>query len=226
MLWGALLLAVSLSIVHFFSDIFSKLFDKFHIPIVNFSSGFFISLIFLELMPQAMRGMEYFDVFFAIFAGFVAFHLAEKYVYQHVKNKHEMIKDLKIFHEVGFFIEHFLIGFFLVLVFRIQGVYSMVVFVPLALHTISSSLTMESIHLMSKSYLNKIILSISTIVGALVAGLIAPFGFAYYSFFSIALGALFYVGVRDMLPLKKGNPIFFVTGVVINIVLFSAAKIL
>ncbi len=224
MLWGALLLAVSLSIMHFFSDVFSIIFKKFHIPIVSFSSGFFISLIFLELLPQALRGANSMDIPFALFMGFVAFHLAEKYVYQHVKNKSEMLKDIKYLHEGGFFIEHFLIGFFLVLVFDIGGIYLMLVFVPLALHTISSSLAMEAIYFKARSYTLKVLLSLSTVVGALVAMLIVPFGIFYYAFFSLALGALFYIGVRDMLPLKRGRPFFFVLGAAINFALFALAR--
>lgn len=225
MLWGVMLLALSLSVVHFFSDVFSKIFEKFHVHIRKFSAGFFISLIFLELFPKAFEGIKFLNIFFAIFIGFVAFHLAEKYVYQHVKEKHKMIKDLKILHETGFFIEHFAIGFFLVLVFRIEGLYPMLVFIPLMLHTISSSLSMEAIHLKSKTPLNKVILSLSTLIGASLAYFVVPFGFWYYGLFSLLLGALFYTGVRDMLPLmeEKTGPLYFLMGAVLNILLFAVA---
>ena len=223
----AIILALVLSTAHYFSDIFKKFFKKFHPQTVSFSAGFFISFMFLELFPQIIEGSAHINVFLLILLGFSLFHLMEKYVYQHVIDKHRHLKKLKELHMVGFFIDHFIIGFILILTIKLPGLASILIFIPLALHTISSSMSLESIHRISKTKFNKILLSASTTIGALVALFIVPFGVLYYGLFALFLGALMYVVIRDILPRKAGGqPLFFIIGVFLNLILLNLALII
>ncbi|MEA3378819.1 MAG: hypothetical protein U9Q69_04220 [Nanoarchaeota archaeon] len=223
----AILLALILSFAHYFSELFIDFLDRFHNKLLSFSAGFFIAFIFLELFPDLIKGYEHINIFLLVLLGFTIFHLLEKYVYQHIKDKKKQLKNLKELYMAGFFIDHFIIGFVLILTLKIPGFTSLIVFIPFALHTISSSITLESLHVASKSKINKIILSSSTFIGALVALFISPFSSLYYGLFALFLGALFYVAVRDVLPKKgTGSPLYFALGVFVDFTLLFFASIL
>jgi zinc transporter ZupT len=221
----AIILAIALSVAHYFSDVFSKFFKTFHKETISFSAGFFIAYIFLELFPKISPGIVYIDIFLLMLIGFSLFHIAEKYVYQHNKDKYKLLKDLKELHIIGFFIDHFIVGFLLILTLKLPGLESILVIIPLALHTISSSLSLESIDKESKTSFNKIILSASTTIGAIAALFISVFTTLYYSLFALSIGALLYIVIRDILPQKDGgSQAYFIIGVLLNILLVILAR--
>jgi hypothetical protein len=217
------LLALILSILHFFSRTISKLIEKLHIHITSFSAGMFLTLIFLDFLPRAATGIEHnAPVFLALTVGFVMYHLSEKYLYQHVKNKKVLLEELAELHNVGFFIDHFMVGFVLVLTFKLESYTSYLIFIPFVLHTISSSMSLEHIRARIKTGVNRFTLSISTLIGALFAHLINLETFWYYTIFAFFLGALLYISVRDMLPGgKKGNTLMFLIGFLLTIGIIS-----
>lgn len=219
----AVVLAFFLSIIHFFSKKISKIIERHHINITSFSSGMFLTLIFIDFLPRATVGMEYnAPVFLVLTLGFVMFHLSEKYLYQHIKDKKMLLKDLAELHNFGFFTYHLMVGFVLYLTFELSSYTNYLVFVPFVLHTVSSSMSLEHIHHKIKTKFNKFILNISTFLGALFAYLIKLETFWYYTLFSFLLGALLYISIRDMLPQgKKGNPLMFFIGFLITIGIIS-----
>ncbi|MBI4447987.1 hypothetical protein HY643_03325 [Candidatus Woesearchaeota archaeon] len=215
-----LILAFLLSTLHFFSHISWRFVEKFHTEIISFSSGLFLSLIFLRLFPEIIKPSISTGILFFFLVGFVIFHLLEKYFYQHVKNKSHLMKDLKKVHIVGFFIDHFIIGFFLVAIYTAKTKLGFLVFLPLALHTLSSSMALDAIQQESEAYTTKIVLSLSTIIGAIIAAILISFTTIFYAIFALCVGAILYVVVRDMLPEKAdGSTKFFVIGVILNIAL-------
>jgi len=158
-------------------------------------------------------------VFLSILMGFVIFHISEKYLYQHVKNKKELLKDLKELHVVGFFIDNFIIGFILVTTLKISGFNGIIIILPIILHTISSSMAMEHIHERARTKINKIILSLSPIIGALVALLIIIEGIYLALIIAFLVGMLLKTVNRDVVPRKeKGYPHLFILGVLIVII--------
>jgi hypothetical protein len=217
------LLALILSVLHFFSRTISKLIEKLHIHITSFSAGMFLTLIFLDFLPRAATGIEHnAPVFLALTVGFVMYHLSEKYLYQHVKNKKVLLEELAELHNVGFFIDHFMVGFVLVLTFKLESYTSYLIFIPFVLHTISSSMSLEHIRARIKTGVNRFTLSISTLIGALFAHLINLETFWYYTIFAFFLGSLLYISVRDMLPGgKKGNTLMFLIGFLLTIGIIS-----
>ena len=212
-------LALILSIVHFFSRTISRIIENHHINITSFSAGMFLTLIFLDFLPRAATGMKYgAPVFLALTIGFVIYHLSEKYLYQHVKNKKVLLEELAELHNAGFFIDHLMIGFVLVLTFELESYTSYLIFIPFLLHTVSSSMSLEHIRARMKTRINRFMLSISTLLGALFAHFAELQTFWYYTFFSFFLGALMYISVRDMLPGgKKGSLLMFLIGFLITI---------
>lgn len=215
----AVVLAFLLTIVHFFSKRISKFIEYHHINITSFSAGMFLTLIFIEFLPRASVGIEYdAPVYLILTLGFVMFHVSEKYLYQHIKNKKLLLKDLAELHNVGFFINHLMVGFVLFLTFELASYANYLVFIPFLLHTVSSSMSLEHIHARTKTKFNKFILNNSTFLGALFAYFIKLEAFWYYTFFAFFLGAMIYISVRDMLPYgKKGNPLMFFIGFLLTI---------
>jgi len=214
-----IILSFVLSILHFFSRAISKLIEKHHIHLTSFSAGMFLTLIFIDFLPRAAKGLEHnAPVFLALTVGFVMYHLSEKYLYQHVKDKKLLLEELAELHNVGFFMDHFMLGFILVLTFKLESYTSYLVFIPFVLHTISSSMSLEHISARIKTGVNRFILSASTLLGALFASFVQLQNFWYYTSFAFFLGALLYISIRDMLPGgKKGNPLMFLIGFLLTV---------
>ncbi|MBL7100634.1 MAG: hypothetical protein ISS23_01625 [Nanoarchaeota archaeon] len=219
----AILLAFFLTIVHFFSNKISRIIEEHHIHITSFSAAMFITLIFIDFLPRVSEGLEFgAPVFLVMTSGFVLFHLSEKYLYQHVKDKKVLLKDLAELHNIGFFIDHLMVGFVLFLTFELTSYTNYLIFIPFLLHTVSSSMSLEHIHKKIKTKFNKFLLSTSTLLGALLAFFIKLEAFWYYTFFSFFLGALLYVSIRDMLPKgKKGSPLMFLIGFLLTVGIIS-----
>lgn len=217
------ILALILSIVHFFSRSISKIIEKHHVNITSFSAGMFLTLLFVDFLPRAASGLEdNSPVFLALAVGFVMYHLSEKYLYQHVKNKEMLLEELAELHNVGFFIDHFMVGFVLVLTFKLASYTNYLIFIPFLLHTVSSSMSLEHIRARIKTEVNKFFLNISTFLGALFAHFSQLGTFWYYTLFAFFLGALLYISVRDMLPGgKRGNPLMFLIGFLLTIGVIS-----
>lgn len=219
----AVVLALFLTIIHFFSKKISRIIEKHHINITSFSSGMFLTLIFVDFLPRLTAGVEYdAPIFLVLTFGFIAFHLSEKYLYQHIKDKRMLLKDLAELHNFGFFINHLMVGFVLFLTFELASYSNYIVFIPFLLHTVSSSMSLEHIRARIKTEVNRFMLSISTFLGALFAYFIKLETFWYYTLFAFFLGALLYISVRDMLPGgKKGNSLMFLVGFLITIGIIS-----
>jgi hypothetical protein len=173
-------------------------------------------MIFLVLIPEVVQASHSNTIFFLMLLGFIFFYLTEKYLYQHVKNKRQLLKELKELHAVGFFVDHYILGFILVTVLAIQGPLSFLILLPIFLHTISSSISLDHIHEKAKTHVNKIVLSISPFLGAITALALEIEEGLQALFLSFAIGMLIYIVNRDILPREaKGKPSLFILGVVI-----------
>jgi zinc transporter ZupT len=220
-------LALLLSILHLFSKRISKYIEKFHIGITSFSAGIFITIIFLSLLPELIKGVEYTNIFLFMLIGFAVFHISEKYVYQHIKDKKKLMKDLAEIHMFGFYIDHFVIGFLLVLTFLAKGSLGFFVFIPFVLHTISSSFSLEHCDEKAKVKLSRILLSSSTLTGAIIASLLSFNQALFFILFAFSTGAIFYVVVRDMLPKGEGgNTFYFIIGALITLIAIIGVNLL
>lgn len=217
----AFALAIFLALLHFFSEEYGRHAEKFHVQLVSFSSGLFLGIIFLYLLPEFFKGEAHLEgrIYLLMLGGFVLFHLGEKYVYQHIKHRKELMQDLKALHAIGFFVDHFVVGITLFLAFSIEGsVSGFLIFVPLLLHTLSSSISLNHIDSHFKRLsVSGIMLPLAPACGVLFAYFLNLEQALYYGLFSFVVGALLYVAVRDMLPREQGKPAFFLTGVLVSV---------
>lgn len=209
-----LLVAIVISVVHYLSDKISGFMEKHHYRLLSFNGGLFLALIFLVLLPEVIVFSDSVNVYFLMLLGFVIFHLAGKFLYQHVKNKKEMLGELKVLHEIGFFLDHFMLGFVLVTAIDIDPTLGFLIAIPIFLHTVSSSISMQHIHERAKTGTNKVILSLSTLLGAITALLLSVERDLQGAMLALLLGMLLYIGIRDFIPREeRGYPLFFLAGV-------------
>ena len=148
-------------------------------------------------------------------------HLAEKYIYQHEKNKQELLDDLKLIHIIGFGLDNFLVGFILASVLESDISVVLNLSIPLFLQMLSSSISLDSIDSPRSDLLSKIILSILPILGAFF-GIFLELKQEITSFIlAFALGVLFYMIIRDVIPQgSRGKVSLFFLGNLISIVLW------
>lgn len=227
----AILLAGILSLVHLFSEEYSKHVEKYHLHTISFSAGLFLGIIFLNLLPEAFKGIPFLgeNLYLAMVSGFVLFHLGEKYIYQHIKNKDELLQDLASIHAVGFFVNHLVVGMALFLAFSYENIVSgFLIFVPLLLHSFSSSLSLNHIdkHFNRKS-LSGVVLPLAPVFGVGIATLLSPDPFVYYGLFSFVIGAMLYIVIRDMLPrAENGKPLLFLSGILVSVLATTVLSLL
>jgi len=227
---AALLLAAVLSFLHFFSEEYGEKIERFHGSLVSFSAGLFIAVIFLELLPEFFHGVEFVGeiAFILLLSGFVLFHISEKYVYQHITNKRVLLKDLSEIHVVGFFVDHFTVGVALFVALDSGYYFGALIFVPLLLHTVSSSLSLSHIdEIYRRKSIFGLILPLSPVFGVLFAFALNPAPLLYFMLFSFVVGSLLYIVIRDMIPSgRKGNLPAFGIGMLIMLVVFLLRGIL
>ena len=222
-----LILAFVLSVLHFISSGYAAQIKRHHTKIISFSAGIFISFIFLDALPEISFGSSIvgFNIYIILLAGFACFHVVEKYFYQHRTEHSDLVYRLKELHILGFFINHFILGFALVLFFELPGRLSVLgyaVFIPFALHTVSSALSLRYIIAgVVNTNIWKTVLSGSVFLGAIVSFVLYDIITieTFYIMFSFIVGMLLYIIIRDMLPRgRRGDSLFFILGLLLSMV--------
>ncbi len=213
---GTILLALSLSVLNYFSHKLSILdfFQKNRFKILSFGAGSLIALIFLILLPEIIREGETKYVFLLLLLGFTFFHVLEKFLYQHSKIKKNFYHELKYLHQIGFFVDHFMIGFVLISALNLDSDFRFLILIPLFIQTIASSFSLEYIDKKEKTKFNKFVLSSAPLLGALTSLNLNVNSVVETYLFSFIIGTLLYIVSRDIIPKKnQGNPLLFLLGV-------------
>ncbi len=221
-------LALFLSVINFFAEMFSTKIEKHHSKILSLSSGIFVTYLFLALLPESFNGTTSIgeNVFLLMLFGFALFHVLEKYAYQHVKNKKQLLEDLSELHAFGFVLDHFLVGMLLFFAVNIDDFFlGLVIILPLTLHVVSSSISLTHINEHFQKNLAIIIaLSVSPLIGTLFAFYLSAYPPVYQSLFALSMGAILYVAIRDMLPKDGGKISLFILGILVSIVIIFITK--
>ena len=209
---------VLLVFVHFFSDKMSPARGPTRFRIISFAAGISIAYLFLNLLPHTYEAAHHLRrwVFVFLLIGFSGLHLTEKYIYQHA-DRRVLAKELKEAHSVAFFAYHFSVGVALESKAK-DGITDGVLFlVPVVLHSFLSGASMSSIHGEVRENLpTKILLSISTLLGVVIALLVGIPPLASNILVSLIAGILLYVIAREFLPEKEeGRPFYFIVGLVL-----------
>jgi zinc transporter ZupT len=220
---AALALGILVGVVHFFSENIKPAEGRIRNRVVSFAAGISIAYLFLRLLPATYKAAFLLKewVFAFLLAGFAVFHLVEKFTYRHAE-RDKLMRELKEIHSISFFIYYFTVGIVLELFMRVGPLDGVLFAVPVGLHAGLSSASLSEIHGdMRESLLAKIVLSLSTILGVGFAAIVGVPSLVRNILVSLIAGVMLYIIVKELLPEKeKGQPIFFVVGVV----LFSAVN--
>lgn len=223
-----LLLSLILSIISYYSVLFIRPIFKYYDEILSFSAGILITLIFIELFPLFSLGLGILGdlSYIILLIGFSMHHITEKYIYQRVLKKKERIKELASLHAGGFFLDHFIIGFVLTLLFTLESIRTVfLVFIIFLIYILTSSISLKDIRKKGKLGLfGRIILSASPLLGALFINLLNLPLSVIYAIIAYVIGMFLYLVVRDVLPEKKeGKPSYFLLGLLLSLVILLIA---
>ncbi len=226
-----LIFAIALSLIHFLSKKISKKIEKYHQHLISLSAGIFITYIILVMLPEVTIGSEIIGehIYLALLGGYSFFHLIEKYTYQHYKNKKKLIDELAHLHMFGFVFDSFVVGFTLVIFYKISTPFTILAILPIipyALHSLASSLSLEHIHeKFASKKVERFFLSLSPLFGAVVATIIQISESQFYLIFGFLLGILIYIVTRNTMPEgKKGVPGFFLIGIILTLLLLGISN--
>ncbi len=222
-----LVYAFSLSVLHYFFERISSPVGRFHSILISFGAGTLLSTIFLILVPEAVHLSSNVFVYPLILLGYVVFLISEKYLYQHVKDPVLLEEELYHLHAVGFFADHFIKGFILVAIVEFEPILGFLTAIPFLIHTLSSSIALKEIHKISERTIDRVLLSSSPIVGALV-GIFIDIGPQMEGYFlALVSGLMLFLVSRDIMPKEKeGRPIFFLVGVFVIFLIWLGLELL
>lgn len=221
----ALIFGIILAITHFFSEKISIRHKIWHIRSISFVAGISVTYAFLSLLPEAYESFETQGKFIFIFIvlGFTLVHVAEKYVYKHHIQGHHIQHDLKEIHSIAFFLYYLLLGAILVNLSTIGFIQATLFFIPVLFYAGVGLVSMDKIHhKISKKGVAKFALSLSAIFGVLFAETLLNTGIFFDSLFALVIGAFIYIVLIDFIPReKRGEPVYFVLGVLVYTILIS-----
>ena len=154
-------------------------------------------------------------------------HLAEKYIYQHTK-KEIRLKELKEVHSITFFIYYLLIGIILFNAFANDYIQGLLIFIPLLFHTTLGAVSLRQIHhSLSEKKSVKIILSLSPLIGVLIASYLEFSFLINQALLSFISGIFLYIVTRELIPKEnKGDPFDFILGVSVYTILIVTTWLL
>ena len=221
-IWVIIIIAVIMGLTDLIGHRISGLAAGHRDSILSFSAGLLISLLFLILVPGIISmGVPEFSFFFMLI-GFLLMHLAEKYIYNHIRNKQELLEDLKVVHIIGFGLDNFLVGFIIASLIELDFFIVIDLSFPLFLQMLTSSISLDSIdtRLNEKhSKYSKILLSVLPLLGAILGIILEIEHLVTNYVMAFVLGILFYMIIRDVLPQGgKGKPVLFLSG---NLIIIS-----
>jgi zinc transporter ZupT len=223
-LWvDSLAVAIALSILHFIGEEFSEHIERFHSEILSFGAGILVSIFFLEILPHITIGEAHLNEFIYVtfLIGFVLMYVLENLIYQQATSEDEIVRDTLYFEAAGLIAYGLLVGIIIVLFLDAYGEFAYIIFAPFFIRAFGVSLTSSHINERLTSRLNRLMQYLSPVIGSFVGLLLITEKVQLFLVFSIAMGLILYIVVRDMIPFKKeSKPIYFVLGALIVLVVF------
>ncbi len=218
-------LTLLFGIIHFYFEDFLQHLKKYDLSFISFSSGIFIAYIFLSMFPRITDGVKDvgYGIFFIILWGFVIFHIAEKYVFQHTegRKKEKRLNDIRT---IGFFINHIILGMSLTFFFKVdKPLVAYLALVPVFFHMLSSTIVIEHLHRHVRETIGGKILSSGSLFFGTVFGIMLDVSTkTFYALFAFIMGVLLYIVVRDTVPkYKEGSPVHFLVGIIVYLALLG-----
>ena len=175
------------------------------------SAGFLLSLVFVELVPEALEGGGD-EAPLLMLAGYAVLHFFEHTVVGHLhfgeETHHEVMvsRVASISTFLGLFVHAFFDGFTIAVGMQVDFVIGLLVFVAVLLHKIPEGLTIASVMLSaqcrrSTALAASIAVGVATLIGSLVALAMGGGSERLMSgAFAFSAGIATYVGASDLIP--------------------------
>lgn len=225
----AIFYGLLISALHFYADNCRRGIGANRERLLSFAAGVSIAYLFLQLLPHIHEATLHLKdlAYISIMLGFASFHLVEKYIYQHAKRK-ERLMELKEVHSIAFFIYYFIMGSVLYFVSSFNAFAGLLFILPILVHAAVGEISTSSVHESIRNNLSwKLFMSSSTLLGILFFHFMSVPSSVVYVLLGFAVGALFYITIKDLLPQKSGSPSFFIAGATIySILIFSVRTLL
>jgi len=211
-----IIFSIVLGLTHFWNEKIQIRQEYVRIRIISFVAGISVTYVFLNLLPEVYKGFETFDklIFISLLIGFSTAHISEKYIYQH--SAPQALKErLSSVHTIGFFLYHVFIGVILVRLDSFSNLDAVLFFLPVLFYSAVGLVALEQIH--SKIWerpVVKFFLSLSTLLGVLIADILIGFEPAFNLLFGFIVGLFLYISMIDFVPRQaRGRPEYFALGV-------------
>lgn len=220
----ALLLAAILSIANYILESGIKSRIRFmRDSMISLIAGISIAYVFLDLFPTVYQGTKFLsdNIFVFMLLGFTAYHLIEKLIYKHAA-RNQIAADIETEHTIILFTYHLAIGILLMFFIRNSLKSGLLFFVPVSLHVLLSELPGSH---KFRHPLSRLLFAGAPILGALTGFAFSIPNALIFALLGLITGLLLFLEVRETIPQKKrGSPLFFVTGMLLFIILLLATK--
>ena len=223
-----LAVAVAIALCHILGEKISEHIERFHIELLSFGAGLMVGTFFLEILPQITVGETYLSrfIYVTFLVGFVLIHVLEKLVYQRAAGEREIAKDVTRFEAAGLAAHGLLVGVIIAVFFEAYGDLAYFILAPFFVRAFALSVYSKHINEKIGSMLNRVLQSVGPVVGTFVGLLLIANKTQLFLVFSMTMGFILYITIRDMIPIgKEGKPVYFVAGAIITIatsVIFKA----
>jgi zinc transporter ZupT len=214
-----ILCGVALCLAHYGSGFLASRLERVHAQLLSFSAGISIAILFNELLPIAVFSLASFE---GVFLGFVAFHVLENFAYLHTPQR-QRERGIIVVDILAFTFNNLLRGLLVVFSFRVSVMLGLFTTLVVLLHAVSSSFMFE--HLLerfSSMRRLKLAFSLSPLVGVLIALPLVTVDKTFFTIFSVSIGALLYIVIRDLIPQPgNGKTGYFILGALLAFVFSS-----
>jgi zinc transporter ZupT len=175
------------------------------------SAGFILSLVFVELVPESLRGGGS-EAPLLMLAGYAALHFFEHTVVGHLHFGEETHHEVMVSHVasistfLGLFVHAFFDGFTIAVGMQFDFTIGLLVFIAVLLHKIPEGLTIASVMLSARSKRStamaaSVAIGAATLIGSLAALLLGGVNARLVSgAFAFSAGIATYVGASDLIP--------------------------
>lgn len=206
-----------LALIHHFGEHLNDTAFAHQNKIISFSVGVTVTYVFLQLLPEHHRGLEYVGEYgsLSILIGFSTIYLTEKWAYQHDKSFEALKQDFKEIHSAFLFLYYFVIGVLIYeLIHQFNVVEGTLFFIPIMFHTAISSFSLIEV---DEEILNNPIVRIGITIAVLLGtGAAALFQISlpvFYVLLGTVTGMFLYVVIHDAMPQRDaGRPLYFLLG--------------
>jgi ZIP family zinc transporter/zinc and cadmium transporter len=175
------------------------------------SAGFLLSLVFVELVPQALKGMGS-EGPLLMLAGYAVIHFFEHTVVGHLhfgeETHHEVMvsRVASVSTFLGLFVHAFFDGFTIAVGMQFNFTLGLLVFFAVLLHKVPEGLTIASVMLSaqckrSTAMAASVSVGVATLLGALAALALGGVSERVVGLaFAFSAGVATYVGASDLIP--------------------------